>query len=293
MDGPLISEVGDHIIRGLPLIGVTVVVLIAARGLLLTTGLRVGDDLLKQENPAAGVVVAAYLLAAAIALTGTHFGGGQQETLSAMARIFIEGVAAIILLRLSIWVNDHFILYRFCTMKEIRDDRNLGAAFCVAGSCLACGLILNGALIGFSQNLAFGLRDIAIYWLLGQATLVLGALAYQRTTRYDVHQLIEYDDNIAVGITFGALLISLGLIVRAALIGAGLDSLNEELPRTLLLALLGTLGVLTVHAVTTLLITTKVNFEDEVEMHGNVAFSIVTASVNVAIAMLLASFLQR
>jgi uncharacterized membrane protein YjfL (UPF0719 family) len=163
----------------------------------------------------------------------------------------------------------------------------------VAGSCIACGLILNGALVGFSKSFVYGLRDIAIFWVLGQVALVFGAFVYHRITKYDVHQLIEYDDNVAVGIGFGAFLGSLGIVVRASLVGAGLDSMTSELPRTLLLGSVGVLGVIAVNAVASLLVTARVSYEEEVEMHGNVAVSVVTAGASLAVAVLLATVIQR
>ena len=173
------------------------------------------------------------MFAVAIAIAGTAFGRGQDEGLIRVAKVLVEGTFAIVLLRVSIWVNDRFILSRFCIVKEIHEDKNLGVGFCVAGSCIACGLVLNGALTGFSKDFVHGLIDIVIYWLLGQMALVLGAFVYHRIKKYDVHGLIEYDDNVAVGIGFGAFLASLGLVVRASLVGAGLDSMIQEWTRTL------------------------------------------------------------
>jgi uncharacterized membrane protein YjfL (UPF0719 family) len=121
---------------------------------------------------------------------------------------------------------------------------------------------------------------------------VLGALVYVRIAKYDVHELIEYDDNLAVGIGFGAFLVSLGLVVRASLVGAGTD-LMLEAPRSLLLGALGVLGVIAVSAVASLLVAFKIDYEDEIEMHGNVAASTVVAGSLLAVALLIASFLQR
>ncbi len=294
MDWSIITEVSAHLSSGVPLFGAAIVILIAARFLfVLSTPFQVGEDLIDAENPAAGVVFAAYLFSVALALIGTMFGRGQDDTLVAMAKILVEGTMAIALLRISIWVNDRFILHRFCIVKELRDDKNLGVGFCVAGSCIASGLILNGAITGYSSNFGYGLRDIAIFWLLGQVVFVVAAYAYHRIARYDVHELIEYDDNVAVGIGFGAFLVSLGLVVRASIIGAGLEPLSTELLRALLLAFVGTLGVLATSAMATRMLTAKLNYEDEVEMHGNVAVSSVTATATLAAAMLLASIIQR
>jgi uncharacterized membrane protein YjfL (UPF0719 family) len=239
------------------------------------------------------VVFGAYLFAVAIAIAGTTFGRGQDEGLVRVGEILSEGALAIVLVRISIYVNDRFILHKFCIAKELSEDKNLGVGFSVAGSCIASGLILNGALIGFSKDFIHGLRDIVIFWLIGQVALVLGAFLYHRIKRYDVHALIEYDDNVAVGIGFGAFLASLGLIVRSSLVGAGIDSMSQELPRSLLLASIGVLGVFAVNAVATRFVMARVSYEDEVEMHGNIAVSIVTACASLAAALLFASFIQR
>ena len=283
-----------HLLNSSLQFSTVILILVAARILFrLTTPFRADRDLLDGENSAAGLLFGGYLLGVALAISGTMFGRGQDAVFSAIAEMAAEGALAIVLLRISIWVNDRFILHRFRIVKETREDKNLGVGFCVAGSCVACGLILNGALTGFSKNFGFGLRDIVIFWLLGQVVLVFGAFVYHRMARYDVHELIEYDDNVAVGIGFGAFLVSLGLVVRASIVGAGLDSMAKELPRTLLLALVGILGVLVVNAVATLLVTAKVNYEDEVDMHGNVAVSTVAACASLSVAVLLAAVIQR
>jgi uncharacterized membrane protein YjfL (UPF0719 family) len=273
---------------------VTLLLLVAARYLIvLTTPFKTISDIVEQENAAIGVVFGAYLIGVAIALSGTTFGRDQDEGLIRLAKILCEGALAIVLVRISIYVNDRFILKRFCIVKELRADRNLGVAFSVAGSCIASGLVLNGALIGFSRNFVYGLRDIVLFWLIGELALALGAMVYHRLKKYDVHELIEFDDNVAVGIGFGAFLASLGLVVRASLVGAGLDSMSQELPRTLLLAVIGVSGVIAIHASAIWFVTARVNYNDEVEMHGNTAVSIVAACASLAAALLFASFIQR
>lgn len=294
MDWSFATEIGYHLALGMPSLGAALLLLVAARYVFLaTTRFKVEQGLLVEENAAQGLVLAAYLLAAGVSLAGTLFHRGQEPWLLRTGKILGEGLLTILLLRMSIWVNDRLILYRFSTTKEIVQDKNLGVAFCVAGSCVASGLVLNGALVGFSAGYFYGLRDIALFWLLGQLVLVLGGFIYARIAKYDVHELIEYDDNVAVGIGFGAFLVSLGLVVRASLVGAGMDSLTQELPRSLLLGSLGVVGVIAVSAVASLLVTFKIDYEDEVEMHGNVAASTVVAGSSLAIALLIASFIQR
>lgn len=291
---PFITEILVHVLAGIPTLAALVVLLIAARFVFVkTTAFQTKRRLLDEENPALGILFGAYLFGVALALAGTPFGQHQDETLLRFGKIFVEGLLIIALMRVSIWINDHLVLYRFCITKEVCEDRNLGVAFCVAGSCIASALVLNGALIGFSGNFVLGLRDIVIFWILGQAALVLGAFVYCQTLKYDVHQLIEYDNNVAVGLGFGALLMGLGLVVRASLVGAAMEPILPELSRTVLLALLGTGGVIAVQAMASNLVTIQTNYEEEVELHGNVAVGIVSAAVLLAVAMFIAAILQR
>ena len=258
-----------------------------------TTPFQHETDLLDDENPATAIVLGTYLLGVGIALVGTFFGRGEDPTLIATGKALVEGLLAMALLRLSIWVNNRFILYRFSIVKELREDRNLGTAICVGGSCIACGLIVNGALTGYSTGFLFGLLDVIIYWFIGQVVLIVASYVYARLVRYDVHQLIEFDDNIAVGIGIGALFVSLGIVLRASLVGSGAGAMGVELVRTLLLAVTGIVGVVLLTWVVPWLMNRKSSYEDEVEMHGNVAISVVTALATVASAILLAVAIQR
>ena len=301
MEWSVITPVLEHAINALPSFLVVILVLVASRYLFLVTTRFGGDgEIVGNRNAATGLVFGAYLLGVAIALQGSFFEGGKAELSGAnegllirMGKLMVEGALIVLLLRLSIWVNDRFILSRFRVAKEVKEDRNLGAAFCLAGSSLAGGLILNGALSGYSFNFLFGLRDIILFWILGQVVLIGGSLLYQRVTRYDVHRLIEYDDNAAVGVGFGGFLVGLGIIVRSALVGAGGGSLGTELLQTAILAVLGVGGLMAVRSGAAYLLMPKANYEEDVEMSGNMAVSIVAAMVLIGVAILLGAAIQR
>lgn len=251
------------------------------------------NDATDDSNPAAGIVYGCFILSLAVAVAGTFFGRHEDDVLLALAKMFGEAALIVVLLRISIWVNDHFILHRFSIAKEIRDDRNMGAAFCVAGSSLACGLVLNGAMIGFSADYPTGLRDIAIFWLVGQSALVLGGYLHQLTSQFDVHQLIEYDDNVAVGLEFGGFLVSLGIVLRGALVGATSQNLGQEVLQAFLLALLAVVLIVTFRSTVVWLLLPRVDETEEVEMNGNIAVAIVGTLVSLAVAVLLATAIQR
>lgn len=294
MDWSLITSIFAHILNGVPLAVAAIVILVAGRSLFLRTMPFDPDrELIAKQNKAYSVVLAAYLFSAALALSGTFFGSREDAMLIALGELLAEGVLVIVLLRVSIWVNDRFILSRFSIAKEIGEDQNLGVGFCVAGSCVACGLILNGALTGFSKNFVLGLRDIVLFWALGQTVLVLACYGYRKMMRYDVHRLIEYDNNVAAGVGFGGFLVGLGIIMRSALVGSGQESLGAELAITAVIAVVGAAILLAINSPILFLLLPKANYEEEVEMNCNVAASVVMLCATVATALFLGSIIQR
>ena len=294
----MLSPVGEvlfYAFGSMPLVAAGVGLLIAARWIFVwATPLGSDDDVVASENTAVGVVFGAFMCSVGVALAGCFFGRVPNEPVWVDAlEMLAEGVLIIILLLLSIWVNDVVILRSFSVVKEIREDRNLGAAFCVAGSCLASGLILNGALSGYSRGLLEGLRDIGLYWVIGQGLLALAGVVYHKLARYDVHHVIQYDDNAAAGLGFGGFLLGLGLVVRAAMVGSGNFPLVGELLSTVCMGVLGLVLLSAVNTVTTLFVLPRVNYEVEVEMKRNLAAATVIVSMSLALALAIAGPLQR
>mgnify|MGYP006416302767 FL=1 len=204
-----------------------------------TVSFNLKDQLTQKDNPAVGSMVSGYQLGLALALTGTLFGTGL-SLFTDLWNILSGGILSIILMRLSIFVNNKFILYRFNIDKEIIRDKNCGTGQVVASSSIATGLILLGAQTGISNSWALGIRDIIVYWLAGQVILVVGGLIFQLITSYDVHGVIEHDDNEAAGWSFGGWLIALGIIICTALKGAS-SNVIVELEVLIIISLVGLL----------------------------------------------------
>ncbi len=296
MDWSFLNHLASHVVNGCPTFLAAVVVLVGARFLFLrTTRYNSQKELFGEPNSAYAVMLGAYLFAAGIALAGTFFGSRETGSLVAAGVLLIDGVLTILLLRLSIAINDRFVLSSFPIAREIAHDRNLGVGFCVAGSIVACGLILNGAMTGFSDDFAHGLRDLLVFWLLGQVVLVVFSAAYSRSMKYDVHRLIEYDDNVAVGIGFGGFLTGMGIVVRSSLKLADTREghLLQAVVETAVLATVGALLMLLVNGLILRLLFPRTNYESEVELKGNVAVGVIAATANLAVALFLGSILQR
>ena len=288
-----ITEVFAHLVHGLALAAIALALLALARIVFgTTTSLDPTTELIDRTNSAYGLYLAAFLSGTAIALAGTLFGRHGEPLLSSSGAIFCEGLLLIVLMRLGCEINDRLVLSGFSLDQEISDDQNRGAAFCVGGSCLATGLVLNGALSGYSDGLLLGLRDTVILWGLGQLVLVSGAVVYRRLARFDIHRLIQFDDNAAAGLRFGSFLAGLGLVVRGALLRAPMTEVSHAVD-TLVLAAGGLVAFALLYPVGRQLVLLKQHSSDEVDMQGNMSVSLVDAGVTLGLALVIAQAIQR
>lgn len=239
MEGLLVTL--QKVLVSVPFFAIIALMLFAGKKLFdLTTSYNFQEELTKRDNPAFGVAISGFVLGLAIALGGTTYGVGGQSTVDAFLSLAIYGLLAIILMRLSITINDRFVLHRFCVHKEIIEDKNTGTAFVVAGSFVATGFMIAGALTGESISFLAGIIDLLVYWAVGQSLLIFGGWLFQKITPYDVHHTIEHDDNTAAGLSFGGFLVGLGIIMMTSLSGAG-SNLLAEIGPTFLIALSGTI----------------------------------------------------
>lgn len=244
-------------------------------------------------NPAYAVFIGSILLALGFALAGAFAMHSDHQTLSAIAKAGVEGVLSVGLLWCSILINDRFILYEFKIGKEIHQDRNLGVAFCVAGSTLATGCVLNGSFIGYSSGFFREIIDVVAFWMLGQVLFCLAAFVFRRFKTYDVHKLIEYDNNVAVGVDYGCLLLSIGIVVRAGVVDAGAQSVFHEWLLSLLLINLGLLVLFVAYFLIGRYLSGGLNVRTEIEMRKNVALGCLQGAGVIAVAIMLAALIQR
>lgn len=173
----------------------------------------VAKELVINDNPAFGIMVAGYYAALAIIVGGVILGPSNGLT-DDLIDIFLYGLLGIILLPISTYISDKIIFREFDNLKEILTDRNMGMGFAEAGIYIAGALVLFGALSGEGGNIYTAL----VFWLGGQAALILITLVYDKFTPYSLHKKLE-QDNTAVGIAYAGFLVALGNLLRVSLQG--------------------------------------------------------------------------
>jgi uncharacterized membrane protein YjfL (UPF0719 family) len=171
------------------------------------------DELVERDNFALALAMVGYYLGLILAIGGILF-GPSVSLVDDLLDILFYGIMAVILLNLSAFINDKLILYKFNNEKEIIQDRNAGTGSVAAGNHIAIGLIISGAISGEGGDL----MTAGAFWILGQVVLVLAGLIYNWITPFDIHKQIE-QDNVAVGVAFGGMLIAVGNIIRIGLSG--------------------------------------------------------------------------
>jgi uncharacterized membrane protein YjfL (UPF0719 family) len=252
-----------------------------------TTSFSFDAELTTNDNPAFGVVFAGYLVALAIALGGA-FDGTDGLTVNSAITLGYGGLLAIILMRISVWINDTCILNKFSVEKELIEDKNAGTGFVVAGGCIATGLMLSGVLTGESDTLLLGVRDIAVYFVAGQVLLVIGAKLFATVAKYDVHAVIENDDNLPAGISLGGFLIAIGIIAKTTLAGAS-SAIANELVVTFATAAVAIPVLLASSIIADKIFLPKHKLADEIAVDKNPAAGAVSFAVYVVVALLLAA----
>ncbi len=279
-----------HILEALPFYAYALLILFAGKLFYeRTSRIPFHKELTERDNPAFGACLAGYLLGIALALTGA-FPLSPVTHWVAVRDMTTGGVLAILLMRASIWINDKLILDHFSIDVEMLRDRNIGAGAAVAGSCIGTGLVLAGALTGSSPTWLHSVRDILVYWAVGQAFFIGGAWAYYHSTGYDVQETMEHDNNTAAGISLGGFLASLGILLWALLQNAS-THLAGELAGILIVALVGIPFLLLASIVTRKLILPRINLPKEIALDKNSAAGLLCATASLATAILLAAAL--
>ncbi len=173
--------------------------------------INVKDELVEKDNLAFSVAHVGYFVGLLLAI-GSAVLGPSQGLVQDLVDIFAYGLLAVLLLNISVFINDKLILRKFSVYKEIVEDQNVGTGVVEGGNAVATGLILLGAISGDGGSLLTAL----IFWAIGQVLLIATEMFYNVITPYDVHEHIE-KDNVAVGIGFAGAMISIGNLIRFAL----------------------------------------------------------------------------
>ncbi len=173
--------------------------------------INVKDELVEQDNFAFALAHTGYFIGLLLAI-GSAIIGPSNGLLKDIIDIFFYGFMAIVLLNISIFINDKVILYKFSVHDEIIRDKNIGTGVVEAANAIATGLIILGSVSGEGGDW----KTAIIFWFVGQFFIIVTAWTYNFILPYDIHEHIE-KDNVAAGIGFAGAIIAIGNLIRFGL----------------------------------------------------------------------------
>ena len=176
---------------------------------------KVADELVEKDNFAFSVAYVGYYIGLVFAIGGAIYGESDGLWLDLMD-IGVYGLLTIILLNLSILINDKILLSGFSVKKEILEDQNAGTGVIEGANAVATGMIVLGAIHGEGYGFGGPIVTGVLYWALGQVLLIVASKVYNAITPYDVKAEIERD-NVAAGIGLAGAMIAIGNLIRFAL----------------------------------------------------------------------------
>ena len=168
-------------------------------------------ELVEKDNFAFAVAHTGYLAGLLLAIGGAII-GPSHGIVNDLIDIFTYGLLAIVLLNLSILINQKLILRKFSIYKEIFQDQNTGTGVIEAANGITTGLIILGAVYGEGGDWI----TAVVFWIIGQCLLVVTALVYQWITPYNDQEEIERD-NVAAGLGMAGAMVAIGNLIRNAI----------------------------------------------------------------------------
>jgi uncharacterized membrane protein YjfL (UPF0719 family) len=201
-------------VEGMIFLGLSVCLFVAAKFIKdFFTPYSIYEQLGPKKNVAVAMSLAGYQFAVIIVLLGAHL-GPSQHLLHDLYAFVGYGILGIALLNVSRVINDRFLLRKFCNVKELVDDQNIGAGAVEGGAYIASGLVVAGAIHGEGG----GAHTALAFFALSQVALVVFTFFYDRITPFDVHDEIERN-NVSAGVAFGGTLVALGIILMKGSVG--------------------------------------------------------------------------
>ena len=176
---------------------------------------KVAYELVENDNLAFAFAHVGYFIGLLLAI-GSVMVGESEGLVNDLIGIGSYGLLSIVLLNLSLIINDKIILSKFDLEKEVFNDKNVGTGIVEGANAIATGLVVMGAITGEGFGEAGPIVNILIYWISGQVILFITSKIYNLMTSYDIHDHIE-KGNTAVAVGYSGAIISIGNLINNAL----------------------------------------------------------------------------
>jgi len=273
--------------RGILYAAITFAFIIIAKKIADKRTVAIDDDheILENSNTAVGFRRAGLYLAYAMAFAGT-LAGDDAGFMSDVVALLLDGVVITFCLFTCRTLNDRVMLAYIDNDKEAgRGNTAVGLA--EGGMYIATGLVLNGSFTGTSDNMVIGLISAIVFFILGQAALLLCGFCYEIISAFNVQAEIK-KGNVAAGIALAGVLVALGIILRAAIAGPSVGWVADMLSFAFY-TLYGIILLLIFNKVIEFFILPGASLATEVQRDRNVAAVVLMQAGMIAMAVIISA----
>ncbi|WP_223807758.1 DUF350 domain-containing protein [Marinobacter sp. R17] len=201
----------QHLGRGASMLALFLVLFVVAKGLKRwLTPYDIDRELTGNDNVAQACGLAGYYAGFTVLFCGAYLGPSQGWLMDLAVVAGYTGLG-LVLLTVSRYLNDRFILHEFSIAAAIRDDHNKAAGVVQGANYLASAFVVAGAIHGEGG----GVITALVFYAIGQVALLLFSRLYEWLTPYRIQDEIA-GANLAAGLGFGGSMVAISLVIMAA-----------------------------------------------------------------------------
>lgn len=215
-----------------------------------------GEELVEHDNLAFAIAHVGYFIGILLSV-GSAIVGPSHGLVQDIIDISIYGLLAILLLNISLLINDKIILRKFSIREEIYKKQNTAVGIAEAAIAISTGLILMGSVSGEGGSIFTAIG----FWGIGQVLLIITALFYGYITKIEIHQQLSRG-NTAVAVAYAGALVAISNLIRYGLAGE-FETWTENLSNMGLEVAVGFVFLPVVRIVADKLLLPNRNFNDE------------------------------
>lgn len=252
------------------------------------------DELLRKDNPAFGVSLAAAVFSITIMLSGTMYGTPEGTLMETVVAVGLFGVLGIFLMALTRIIFDEITLPKVALRDEITRG-NMAAAFADAGNMIASAIIIRGIMIWVPATTFEGMLVVLGGFAISQILLTLMTLMKIKMfpkffPGYDFEKEVDAG-NTALALRFAGMKIGTAF----AIMTAAQVVVYEEADMVRILSAWAIASVVAVVIwkflcfVSERLILFKVNIKQEILEQKNSALGLLQGVIYIALGMLISS----
>jgi uncharacterized membrane protein YjfL (UPF0719 family) len=237
----------------------------------------------QSANTAVALRRAGLYLGLAVGMGGALAGWGGSFQASVI-ELLIEGAVLTVLLIVALELTDRVVIHGIRNDEAVRDG-NVAVGLVELGVSVATGLVALGSFAGEGG----GLASAIVFFFLGQAALLVLALAYEQITPFSVIDDVR-QGNAAAGLMLGGILVAFGFILRASIAGPS-HGWAEDLTGFGFSAVAGLVLLLLLNWPVDRIFLPGLALRDAIETQRNIAAVSVAVAVKIALALVIAAVL--